>query len=174
MHHSSYGLCRNNCTDEAIELFKKLRATNVKIDVMTLNIMISAMFKTRRIEEAKDLFATISAIGLVPSVVTYSLMMTNFIKEGLLADADDTFLVMEKAGCAPNSSLLNQVVRVLLEKGAVLKAATYLAKLDAKQLSVEVSTISLIVSLFSGEGKLREHVELLPVKYQPPQSSADN
>ncbi|KAF7004549.1 hypothetical protein CFC21_019761 [Triticum aestivum] len=136
------GLCKNNCTDEAIEL---------------------------RIEEAKDLFATISAIGLVPFVVTYSVMMTNFIKEGLLADADDMFLAMENAGCAPNSSLLNQVVRALLEKCAVVKAATYLAKLDAKQLSVEASTISLIVSIFSGEGKLREHVKLLPMKYQPPE-----
>lgn len=63
--------------------------------------------------------------------------------------------------------LLNQAVRVLLEKGAVVEAATYLAKLDAKQLSLDVSMISLIVSLFSGKGKLREHIQLLPVKYQP-------
>jgi pentatricopeptide repeat protein len=131
--------------------------------------MISAMFKTRRLEEAKDLFATISAVGLVPSVVTYTLMITNFIKEGLLAEADDMFLAMEKAGCAPDSRLLNHVVRVLLENGAVVKAATYLAKLDAKQLSLEASTVSFIVSLFSRKGKLREHVKLLPVKYQPPE-----
>lgn len=63
--------------------------------------------------------------------------------------------------------LLNQAVRVLLEKGAVVEAATYLAKLDAEQLSLDVSMISLIVSLFSGKGKLREHIKLLPVKYQP-------
>lgn len=67
--------------------------------------------------------------------------------------------------------VLNQAVRVLLEKGAVVKAATYLAKLDAKQLSLEVSMISLIISLFSRKGKLREHVKLLPVKYQPPEMS---
>ena len=63
--------------------------------------------------------------------------------------------------------LLNQAVRVLLEKCAVAEAATYLAKLDAKQLSLDVSTILLIVSPFSGKGKLREHIKLLPVKYQP-------
>lgn len=63
--------------------------------------------------------------------------------------------------------LLNQAVRVLLEKGAVVEAATYLAKLDANQLPLDVSTSSLIVPLFSGKGKLREHIKLLLVKYQP-------
>ena len=50
---------------------------------------------------------------------------------------------------------------MLLEKWAVAEAATYLAKLDAKQLSLDVSTILSIVSPFSGKEKLREHIKLL-------------
>jgi pentatricopeptide repeat protein len=64
------GFFKNRCFDEAIFLFKELRAMNVKIDIITLNTMIAGMFQTRRVEEAKDLFASISRSGLVPCVVT--------------------------------------------------------------------------------------------------------
>lgn len=76
-------------------------------------------------------------------------------------------LLLKRQDQNTSPRLLNQAVRVLLEKGAVVEAATYLSIVDAKQLSLDVSTISLIVSLFSGKGKLREHIQLLPVKYQP-------
>ncbi|CAN6248407.1 unnamed protein product [Urochloa humidicola] len=121
------------------------------------------MFKARRIEEAKHLFASISANKLVPSVVTYSLMMTHFIKEGLLTEADDIFSTMEKTGCAPESILLNIAARLLLEKGDIIRAASYLAKIDEKNFSLEASTTSLLISLFP-----REHIKLLPAKYQFP------
>ncbi|KAG8037206.1 hypothetical protein GUJ93_ZPchr0020g33587 [Zizania palustris] len=57
------GLCRNNCTDEAIMLLDKLFAMNIKNDVVIFTTMISAMFKVGRREEAKKLFAAISTYG---------------------------------------------------------------------------------------------------------------
>nr|XP_020181454.1 protein Rf1, mitochondrial-like [Aegilops tauschii subsp. strangulata] len=55
------GLCRNSCDDEAITLFQKLGAMNVKLDITILNTMINALFKVQRREEANNLFATVSA-----------------------------------------------------------------------------------------------------------------
>lgn len=136
----------------------------VKINIITLNIMITAMFKTRRIEEAKDLFASVSTNGLVPFGVTYSLMMTNFIKEGLLAEADHIFSMMEKTRCAPNSNLLNQVVRLLLEKGEIIRAAGYLSKIDEKNFALEASTTELLISLFSRKETCQKYIKLLPEK----------
>ncbi|KAG8044779.1 hypothetical protein GUJ93_ZPchr1933g22903 [Zizania palustris] len=66
------GLCRNNCTDEAIMLLDKLFAMNIKNDVVIFTTMISAMFKVGRREEAKQLFAAISTYGLVPDIYTYA------------------------------------------------------------------------------------------------------
>ncbi|KAG8037216.1 hypothetical protein GUJ93_ZPchr0020g33569 [Zizania palustris] len=57
------GLCRNNCTDEAIMLLDKLFAMNIKNDVVVFTTMISVMFKVGRREEAKKLFAAISTYG---------------------------------------------------------------------------------------------------------------
>jgi pentatricopeptide repeat protein len=62
-------------------------------------------------------------------------MMTNFIKEGLLVEADEIFTSMENAGRAPDSRLLNSVVRVLLEKGEVVRAGHYLSKINEKFLT---------------------------------------
>ena len=138
---------------------------NVKIDITTLNIMIAGMFQIRRVEEAKDLFASISGNGLVPCVVTYTVMMKNLIKEGLVEEADDMFSSMENAGCEVNSRLLNHVVRELLEKNEIVRAGTYLSKIDERNFSLEHSTTTLLIDLFSSKGTCREHIRFLPAKY---------
>ncbi|KAF8673131.1 hypothetical protein HU200_048678 [Digitaria exilis] len=160
------GLCKNNCSDEAIALFKKVQTTNVKIDIITINVMIAVMFKTRRIEEAKNLFASIAANGPVPSIETYHIMMTNLLKEGLLEEADGMFSSMENACCHPDSRLLNHVVRSLLGKRQVVRAGTYLSKIDEMDFKLEDSTIMLLVDLLSSRGTCREQISFLPRKYQ--------
>jgi hypothetical protein len=53
-----------------------------------------------------------------------------------------------------------------LEKGEIAKAGDYLSKVDGKSISLEASTTSLMLSLFSMNGKYREDMKLLPAKYQ--------
>ena len=101
----------------------------------------------------------------MPSVVTYSVMMTNLIKEGLVEEADDMFSSMENAGCDPDSRLLNHVVRELLEKNEIVRAGTYLSKIDERNFSLEHSTTMLLIDLFSSKGTCREHIRFLPAKY---------
>ena len=124
------------------------------------------MFKVRRREEANDLFAAISASGLVPNASTYGIMIKNILKKGSVEEVDNMFSSMEKSGCAPSSRLINYVIRMLLEKGEIARAGNYLSKVDGKIISLEASTTSLLLSLFSREGKYRESIELLPAKYQ--------
>ena len=73
---------------------------------------------------------------------------------------------MEKIGCAPSSRLINDIIRILLEKGEVAKAGDYLSKVDGKSILLEASTTSLMFSLFSMNGKYRDNMKLLPAKYQ--------
>ncbi|KAG8044776.1 hypothetical protein GUJ93_ZPchr1933g22902 [Zizania palustris] len=148
------GLCRNNCTDEAIMLLDKLFAMNIKNDVVIFTTMISAMFKVGRREEAKKLFAAISTYGLVPDMYTYGVMINNLIKEDSFEEADNIFSSMEKSGCAPDSRLLNGIIRTLLRKAEVAKAGNYLSKIDENNFAVEASTASLLLSLFSMEEQM--------------------
>jgi hypothetical protein len=55
---------------------------------------------------------------------------------------------------------------MLLEKGEIAKAGEYLCKVDGKSISLEASTTSLMLSLFSRKGKYQEDIKLLPAKYQ--------
>jgi hypothetical protein len=55
---------------------------------------------------------------------------------------------------------------MLLENGKIAKAGDYLSKVDGKSISLEASTTSLMLSLFSTNGKYREDMKLLPAKYQ--------
>jgi hypothetical protein len=73
---------------------------------------------------------------------------------------------MEKSGCAPSSRLINDIIRLMLEKGEIAKAGNYMSKVDGKSISLEASTTSLLISLFSRNGKYQDQIKLLPVKYQ--------
>ena len=137
----------------------------MKFDITIFNTMIDAMYKVRRREEANILFAAISANGLVPNASTYRIMITNLLKEGSMEEADHMFSSMEASGDAPSSVLLNDIIRMLLEKGEIVKAGNYLSKVDGKIISLEDSTTSLLLSLFSRKGKHRESIKLLPANY---------
>jgi pentatricopeptide repeat protein len=93
-------------------------------------------------------------------------MIHNLLKEGSLEEADSMFSSMEKSGCAPSSRLLNSIIRILLEKGEIAKAGNYMSKVDGKSISLEASTTSLLICLFSNNGKYHEQIKLLPAKYQ--------
>jgi pentatricopeptide repeat protein len=139
---------------------------NMKVDIAIVNTIINALFKVRRREEANALFSGISASGLVPNASTYGVMIKNLLKERSVEEASNMFLSMEKSGCAPSSRLLNDIIRILLEKGEIAKAGDYLSKVDGKNISLEASTTSLMLSLFSKNGKYREDMKLLPAKHQ--------
>ena len=128
--------------------------------------MIAAMFNVGRIEQAKNLFADIPSNGLVPDVLTYTTMMSNLIESGLVEEADNTFSSMEVSGCTSNSRMLNSIIRKLLEKGEIVRAINYMSRVDGKSMSLEASTISLLVSLFSRKGIYHKHKYLLPARYQ--------
>jgi leucine-rich PPR motif-containing protein len=48
----------------------------------------------------------------------------------------------------------------------MLQAGDYLSKVYGKSISLEASATSLMLSLFSRNGKYREDVKLLPAKYR--------
>jgi leucine-rich PPR motif-containing protein len=126
--------------------------------------MIGALFKGGRKEDVMDLFAAIPANGLVPDVVTYRLIAENLIEEGLLEEFDGLLSLMEKSGTAPNSRMLNALVRKL-HRDDINRAGAYLSKLDEKNFSLEASTTSMLISLFSKE-EYQQHAKSLPEKYR--------
>ena len=127
--------------------------------------MIDVLFKGGRKEDAMDLFVAIPANGLVPDVVTYRLIAESLIEEGSLEEFDGLFSAMEKNGTAPDSCMLNAVVRRLLHRGDISRAGAYLSKLDEKNFSLEASTTSVLISLFSRE-EYQHHAKSLPEKYR--------
>jgi len=72
---------------------------------------------------------------------------------------------MEKSGCAPNSHMLNTIVRRLLDRGEILRAGAYLSKIDEKNFSLEASTTSMLISLFSRK-EYQHHAKSLREKYR--------
>jgi pentatricopeptide repeat protein len=93
-------------------------------------------------------------------------MISNLLKEGSMEEAENMFSSMEKSGCAPSSRLINDIIRLMLEKGEIAKAGNYMSKVDGKSISLEASTTSLLISLFSRNGKYQDQIKSLPVKYQ--------
>ncbi|CAD6229376.1 unnamed protein product [Miscanthus lutarioriparius] len=132
-------LCREGWVMEARRLFDSMSlcSKDLQLDIITFNIMIDALFKVGRKEDAMDLFAAIPANGLVPSVVTYCLIAETLIEEGSLEEFD----------------------------GDTRRAGAYLSKLDEKNFSLEASTTSMLISLFSRK-EYQHDAKSLPEKYR--------
>jgi pentatricopeptide repeat protein len=124
------------------------------------------MFNVGRIEQAKNLFAAIPTKGLACNVVTYTTMMSNLIEKGLAEEADNIYSSMETSSCASNSRMLNIIIRKLFQKDEIVRAINYMSILDGKSMSLEASTISQLISLFSRKGIYHKHKDLLPLRYQ--------
>jgi leucine-rich PPR motif-containing protein len=97
--------------------------------------------------------------------VTYRLIAENLIEEGSLEEFDSLFSAMEKSGTAPDSRMLNALIRRLLQRGDLSRAGAYLSKLDEKSFSLEASTTSMLISLFS-RVEYQHHAKYLPEKYR--------
>ncbi|CAL5034852.1 unnamed protein product [Urochloa decumbens] len=167
---------------EATRLFKEMARRGVKPDVVTYSTVISAFCRMGQLDDAVGIFTQMIDQGVPPNEAVYCCLIQGFcnhgglekvkelvsemISKGLLEEADDIFSAMENTGCAPDSRLLNDVARVLLEKGEIIRAGNYLAKMDEKNFSLEASTTEMLISLFSMEGTCLEHIKLLPEKYQ--------
>ena len=146
-------------------MFQSLCSKDIQFNIVTFTIMIGALLKGGRREDAMNLFGAISSYGLVPDAETYCLIAENLIEEGSLEEFDGLFSAMEKNGTAPNSRMLNVVVRRLLHRGDISRAGAYLSKLDEKNFSLEASTASMLISLFS-RCEYQHHAKILPEKYR--------
>uniref|UniRef100_K4AKH6 Pentacotripeptide-repeat region of PRORP domain-containing protein n=1 Tax=Setaria italica TaxID=4555 RepID=K4AKH6_SETIT len=161
---------------------KKMLSKEIKPTVISYGIILDGLFKAGRTTAAMEHYPKMIDRGVKLDIVIYNtilgglcknnfgdealrLMVMDLIEDGLLEEADDMFLSMEKSGCAPDSRMLNCIVRILSEKGQVLKAGTYLSKIDEKNFPIYASTTQALISLFS-DGKHEEHKKLLPEKYQ--------
>ena len=60
---------------------------------------------------------------------------------------------MEKYGCSSNSTMLNVIVRSLIEKGEIKKAMVSLCKMDEQRFFPKASTSSLLMDLLSEDGR---------------------
>jgi leucine-rich PPR motif-containing protein len=60
--------------------------------------------------------------------------------------------------------MLNALVRRLLHRGDISRAGVYLSKLDEKNFSLEASTTSMLISLYS-RGEYEHHAKSLFEKY---------
>ncbi|RCV42193.1 hypothetical protein SETIT_9G196600v2 [Setaria italica] len=171
-----------NWIGDALTLFREMLSKEIKPTVISYGIILDGLFKAGRTTAAMEHYPKMIDRGVKLDIVIYNtilgglcknnfgdealrLMVMDLIEDGLLEEADDMFLSMEKSGCAPDSRMLNCIVRILSEKGQVLKAGTYLSKIDEKNFPIYASTTQALISLFS-DGKHEEHKKLLPEKYQ--------
>jgi leucine-rich PPR motif-containing protein len=99
-------------------------------------------------------------------IVTFNIMIGG-LKSGRKEDAMDMFTAISAHGLVPNVvtyQLVNSVVRRLLHRGEIIRVVAYLSKIDEKNFSLEASSTSLILSVFSRE-EYRHHAKSLPENY---------
>lgn len=81
------GLVKVEWVDLAWEVYGDVVGFGLELNVYTLNIMVNALCKNRKIEDAKLYISEMEEKGIFPDIVTYNTLINAYCCEGLLEEA---------------------------------------------------------------------------------------
>ncbi|BAB08912.1 unnamed protein product [Arabidopsis thaliana] len=108
-------------TDNAIELFKHLKS-RVKPELMTYNILINGLCKSRRVGSVDWMMRELKKSGYTPNAVTYTTMLKMYFKTKRIEKGLQLFLKMKKEGYTFDGFANCAVVSALIKTGRAEEA----------------------------------------------------
>jgi pentatricopeptide repeat domain-containing protein 1 len=104
-----------NHWQEALQVYRQLRAAGLWPNTTTYNALVSAHSKAGDIEGVMRVFADMLAAGCARSVITYSTLIAACERAGRWEDAVALFDRMPADGCTPNTVTYNSVITALAQ-----------------------------------------------------------
>ncbi|GAV63205.1 PPR_2 domain-containing protein [Cephalotus follicularis] len=100
------------------------------------------------------MFSSLAVKRLHPDVITCTIMINGLCKEGLPNEAYDLFRKMEDYGCVPNSCSYNTIIKGFFRNNDASIAMQLLEEMVNRGFSADVSTIEMILNLFTSDADL--------------------
>ncbi|KAK9099743.1 hypothetical protein Scep_023173 [Stephania cephalantha] len=156
-----------------LETRRRLEEAGIRMDVVTCNVLIKALFMVGASEDALFIFQGMPEMGLLADSVTYFTVIDGLCRLGRIDEALEIFDDSNRTTIIPSDACYNCIIRGLCGKGMVDMAIDLFVDLIEKALVPDTATyVMLIKSIFlerNGGGVLMflNKVEKLVLKCFP-------
>ncbi|KAK9672129.1 hypothetical protein RND81_12G078700 [Saponaria officinalis] len=149
--------CESGLYLKAYQLLRKLVDNGILPDIVTYNILINGMCRSRNIDGALKIFKELQLKGESPDVVTYGTLINGLFKARKDEEAMEMVEDMIRNGISPTSSIYKSLMTWSCRRRRVSMSfsfwLSYLRRLDNR----DVNALRLIEEHFE-KGKLEEAV----------------
>ncbi|PKA58554.1 Pentatricopeptide repeat-containing protein [Apostasia shenzhenica] len=158
------GYCKRGLISMALEIFEEYRRTSELLNDVCHNCMIIGLCKVGNIEMATELFQELCENNLISSSVTYRKLMTIQFKKGNGEGVLKFITRMEKSHPGILSSICNDAIFFLCQKGCLAAAFEAYILMKMKGLTVRSKAFYVLLKFLIKSGN-RLIIELLMCDY---------
>ena len=139
------GLVKVGWVDLAWEVYGEVVKSGIDLNVYTLNIMVNALCKDRKINNVKSFLLKIEEKGVFPDIVTSNTLINSYCREGLLDEAFEVMNSMPGKGLKPGLFTYNAIINGLCKKGKYARAKEVLDEMLCNGLSPDTATYNTLL-----------------------------
>ncbi|KAI3810535.1 hypothetical protein L1987_20152 [Smallanthus sonchifolius] len=125
---------------------------DVKLDVVSLNIVIDAFCRMGMPDKACILMGEMEKSGITPDVITYTTLISAFFKLNRAEIGNGIWNLMVMRGCLPNLATFNARVQFLVSRGRVWQANSLMGMMRYLGISPDEVTFNLVIKGFCRAG----------------------
>ncbi|KAD3067488.1 hypothetical protein E3N88_35368 [Mikania micrantha] len=125
---------------------------DVKLDVVSLNIVIDAFCRMGMPDKAYILMGEMEKSGITPDVITYTTLISAFYKLKRAEIGNGIWNLMVMRGCLPNLATFNARVQFLVSKGRAWQANSLMGMMRYLGIIPDEVTFNLVIKGFCKAG----------------------
>jgi len=155
-----YGLAR--IPQQAFKIFYEMKDFNCQWSIRSFNTLLSALFRSNRLDMAKALYDDIDSFGIRPDVCTYNILIKAKCEDGQVDTASELFDEMQKrgSGCRPNVITYTILMRGFCQQGKLECVIGLVDDMGRNGCVPDVVAYNTLMNGLCKQGSLRHAIEV--------------
>ncbi|XP_077209901.1 tetratricopeptide repeat (TPR)-like superfamily protein isoform X2 [Tasmannia lanceolata] len=145
--------------EDAIKTFFDLEALGLKKDVESMNLLLDALCKQRRIERARDVFLELK-VHIPPNAHTFNIFVHGWCKANRTDEANWTILEMKGHGFRPGVITYSTILQAYCDKSNFCKVYELLDEMHAQGCPPNVVTYTSLINSLAKSEEIEEALEI--------------
>ncbi|KAL0770650.1 hypothetical protein Bca101_035801 [Brassica carinata] len=143
---------RKGNTEEAIDVFKRMKRERCKPTTETYNLMINLYGKASKSYMSWKLFCEMRSHQCKPNICTYTALVNAFAREGLCQKAEEVFEQLQEDGLEPDVYVYNALMEAYSRAGYPYGAAEIFSLMQHMGCEPDRASYNIMVDAYGRAG----------------------
>nr|CAD1823200.1 unnamed protein product [Ananas comosus var. bracteatus] len=146
------GLLKGRCTQEAIEIFQRMKKDRCTPSTETYTLMINIYGKANQSATALKLFNEMRTEKCKANICTYTALINAFAREGLCEKAEEVFEQLQEAGHEPDVYAYNALMEAYSRAGFPYGSSEIFSLMQHMGCEPDRASYNILVDAFGRAG----------------------